>query len=156
MSATPSQLQAFGAKKGFRFDNVVLGVDRKTQLPSGSATVYVRTSAPLAAPTGGLTEEGTLYGDPQNEEVTECIQALQGEELGGRPVRVQRFIAKRRQSGSLGGRESGRYFFEDISCKCHNCGQVGHRQVDCTNETAPMPCHLCAGLDHDAGEIAYY
>jgi hypothetical protein len=137
---------------GYKFDTVVLGVDRKTNLPSGSATVHVRAGTPLEPTTDDVTGDGTLYGDPQNEEVTDCIQALQGEDIGGRPLRVQRYMAKRRQSGSLGGRgDAYRYFSDDIGCKCNNCGQVGHRHQDCTNESAPVPCHLCAGLDHDAG-----
>ena len=132
-----------------------MGVDWKTKLPSGSATVHV-----LSTQTNNTShaknelnenDEGTLYGEPENEEVGDCIQELQGEEIGGRPLRVQRYLAKKRQSGSLGGRGDSRYFNDDISCKCHNCGQVGHRQQECTNESMPIPCHLCAGLDHDAG-----
>ena len=34
--------------------------------------------------------------------------------------------------------------------KCLNCGEVGHKHADCTNDALPIPCHLCAGKDHDA------
>jgi hypothetical protein len=131
-----------------------MGVDWKTKLPSGSATVHVEFDSASAAPPGApptSNEEVPLYADLLDEEVAECIQALQGEDCGGRPLRVQRFIAKKRQSGSMGGRGDSRYFSEDISCKCHNCGLVGHRQQECTNDSVPLPCHLCAGLDHEAG-----
>jgi hypothetical protein len=40
----------------------------------------------------------------------------------------------------------------DISVKCHQCGQVGHKAIDCINEAIPIPCHLCAGVDHDPGK----
>jgi hypothetical protein len=138
-----------------------MGVDWKTKLPSGSATVYVEFDSAMAAPPGvppatkEENEEVPLYADLLDEEVAECIQALQGEDCGGRPLRVQRFIAKKRQLGSMGGRGDARYFSEDISCKCHNCGLVGHRQQECTNDSMPLPCHLCAGLDHEAGAFAY-
>lgn len=136
-----------------------MGVDWKTKLPSGSATVQVELPLTSAGDTAkhavDLTEEDdpNLYGDPLNDDITECIAALQGEDLQGRPLRVQRFVAKKRQSGSLGGRGDSRYFSGDISCKCHSCGQVGHRQQDCTNEAVANPCHLCAGNDHDAGTL---
>lgn len=131
-----------------------MGVDWKTKLPSGSATVHVELErmARSSATDPIDLDEPNLYGDPEHDEVTECIAAFQGEEVGGRPLRVQRFVAKKRQSGSLGGRGDSRYFSGDISCKCHSCGQVGHRQQDCTNESVASPCHLCAGQDHDAGE----
>jgi hypothetical protein len=154
---TFSQLQAFGKKRGFKFTSVVMGVDWKTKLPSGSATVHVEFDTSSSAPPADKeeNEEVPLYADLLDEEVAECIQALQGEDCGGRPLRVQRFVAKTRKSGSLGGRGDARYFSEDISCKCHNCGLVGHRQQECTNDSVPLPCHLCAGLDHEAGTYRY-
>lgn len=151
------QLKTFGSRHGLKFITVTMGVDWKTKLPSGSATVHVElelshstTSAPTTTESAGASEVLDAEG-PSDEEVDEVIQVLQGEDVGGRPLRVQRFIAKRRQSGSLGGRGDARYFSEDISCKCHNCGQVGHRQQECTNDALPTPCHLCAGQDHEAG-----
>jgi len=136
-----------------------MGVDWKTKLPSGSATIQVEFPAPTPGATKhsalDLTvdeDEPNLYGDPLNDEVTDCIAAMQGEDIGGRPLRVQRFVVKKRQSGSLGGRGDSRYFSGDISCKCHSCGQVGHRQQECTNDAVANPCHLCAGQDHDAGK----
>eukprot|EP01032_Pedospumella_encystans_P013202 gene13202-15213_t len=154
---TVEQLQAFGKRHGYKFPSVTMGVDWKTKLPSGSATIQVELPPTAAGASAkhalDLTEddEPNLYGDPLNDDITECIAALQGEDINGRPLRVQRFVVKKRQSGSLGGRGDSRYFSGDISCKCHSCGQVGHRQQDCTNEAVANPCHLCAGNDHDAG-----
>ena len=138
-----------------------MGVDWKTKLPSGSATVQVElpsTSSDHPGGGDGGEDEPNLYGDPEHDEVADCIARMQGEDCGGRPLRVQRFLVKKRQSGSLGGRGDSRYFSGDISCKCHSCGQVGHRQQECTNDAVPNPCHLCAGQDHDAGKcnIQFY
>lgn len=106
-----------------------MGLDKKSKAPNGTAT------AQLTGGTGSVQDR---------------IQSLQGERCGGRPVKVLRYrrdAPSRRSSGS----ECGRYFADDISCKCHLCGVVGHRQQDCTNDPLPTPCHLCAGKDHDAG-----
>lgn len=151
-------MQSFGASYGYTFSTVVFGVDKKSGLPSGSATVHVDLEeSDSSDPNKSATEDGEtkLYDDDLvDDPVARCIETLQGEDCGGRPLRVQRFLVRKRQSGSLGGRGDSRYFADDISCKCHNCGEVGHRQQDCTNDTMPVPCHLCAGLDHDAGKTA--
>lgn len=118
----------FAAKLGHHLTNVVLGFDKRKNLPSGSAT------AELAA----------------GVDVNACVTALQGENCGGRPVRVAKSNAdsKRRMSG---GKEGSRYFANDLSFKCQACGEVGHKQFECTNDPIPTPCHLCAGRDHEAG-----
>jgi hypothetical protein len=127
---SPVQIEEFARRYDCPLEQIVLGLDKKTKAPNGSAT------AQLTMGTGG--------GSAQDR-----IQLLQGERCGGRPVKVLRWrdTPTRRSSGS----ECGRYFADDISCKCHLCGAVGHRQQDCTNDPLPTPCHLCAGKDHDAG-----
>ncbi len=47
----------------------------------------------------------------------------------------------------------GRYFELDISFKCNNCGEVGHKQSECLNPSIPQPCHLCASTNHEAGNL---
>lgn len=112
---------------------------RSTTLPAGAAAVIV------------LIPEGKTADD--------CIQALHGRSMKGRIIRAQKAFSletRRRMSsgGGLGGGGSiGRYFERDISTKCHNCGQVGHRMQECTNSTVNQPCHLCAGTDHDPGIV---
>lgn len=123
----------FGSKLGYTLTNVKIGFDKKKNLPSGSA------SAEIA-------------GGP-DVDINACVSALQGENCCGRPVRVQRAVsgsgdARRRLSG---GKDNSRYFVNDITVKCQNCGEVGHKQFECTNEAIPTPCHLCAGKDHEAG-----
>eukprot|EP00981_Chlorochromonas_danica_P004259 scaffold859_cov234-Ochromonas_danica.AAC.8 len=81
---------------------------------------------------------------PAASNATTIINLIQGLEVGGRVLRASISGEKKRLS-----LDSGRYFDENISCKCQNCGQVGHLAVDCLNPTLPMPCHLCAGCDHD-------
>lgn len=123
------QIEEFASRHDCSLEQIVLGLDKKTRAPNGTAT------AQLTGGGGGSAQDR--------------IQLLQGERCGGRPVKVLRWrdVPSRRSSGS----ECGRYFAEDISCKCHLCGAVGHRQQDCTNDPLPTPCHLCAGKDHDAG-----
>ncbi len=100
-----------------------------------------------------------IKGDGFCTTLEEVIDALNGKMCGGRPVRAQKPSStdvKRRISfgaGSMGGRDiTLRYFVTDISCKCNSCGQVGHRQQECINDPLPIPCHFCAGCDHDAGD----
>lgn len=78
-----------------------------------------------------------------------CIDGL--EVLDGRPLRVE--LAS---SGGATGRSSmgkslssSRYYDKDISTKCFRCGEVGHREAECTNPARAKPCPICAGLDHD-------
>ena len=124
----------FGAKYGCPLVNVKIGFDKKKNLPSGSA------SAELAASEG------------EEVDINACVSKLQGEQCGGRPVRVQRSGGSNENRRRLSGvKDSSRYFVNDITVKCQNCGEVGHKQFECNNEAIPTPCHLCAGKDHEAG-----
>jgi cellular nucleic acid-binding protein len=67
-------------------------------------------------------------------------------DLDGRAVRAE--IGSSRQSFN----PSNRYYNRDISTKCFRCGEVGHRESDCTNLARAKPCPLCAGIDHDVRE----
>lgn len=143
-------------------------------MPLGSAAVtFFLSSAPPDATTAANNNKKKKSSDQTKQTpqlpiktVEEIIDILHGQHCGNRPVRVQKPMTsnsgaldlKRRISfgtgggGSGGGGSSMRYFVTDISCKCHACGQVGHLQQDCFNDALPIPCHLCAGLDHDAGD----
>ncbi len=127
------QILSFARRLGYELQSVVVGFDKRKNLPSGSATAELSLDVDCAA----------------------CIAALQGENCGGRPVRVVKVnaAAKRRLSG---GKEGARYFANDLSVKCQSCGQVGHKQFECSNEPIPTPCHLCAGRDHEAGEARFW
>ena len=117
-----------GKKYGFDFIAVVIEIDQRTKLPTGSASVQL-------AP--GLDEK-------------QVGQTLQGEDFGGRPVRAQyEHIKKRRVSA---GKADSRYFsFGDaVATKCNICGQLGHTGKHCTELGTAFPCHLCAGRDHEA------
>ena len=43
-----------------------------------------------------------------------------------------------------------RYFAPDLTTRCYNCGLVGHRAAECTNERMQKPCFLCARVGHEA------
>lgn len=119
-----------GMKYGVHFIAVTIEIDQKTNLPSGSANIEI--------------DHGI--------DVVSVIQKLVGEDFGGRPVRVQsQHPSKRRASG---GRADKRYFaFSDTTeTKCRLCGNIGHTARYCTQLKSVLPCHLCAGRDHEAGK----
>jgi hypothetical protein len=118
------------AKKfGIEFTSVHVEIDQKSNLPSGSASIEL-------AP--GIDE-------------STAVQALQGEDFGGRPVRVQS-EQRRKRRGSAGKAEQ-RYFFsaDNANARCNICGHLGHTGRQCSHIGAAFPCHLCAGRDHEAG-----
>ena len=127
----------FGKKYGITFSNVVMNIDKKTNLPSGSALCDI---------------SDIDKGGDQAVDIPGSFSRLHGQLLGGRPIRVSYAGEKRRNSS---GRDNSRYFGIDISKKCSLCGIVGHKQNDCTNDPIPFPCHLCAGKDHEAGDLSY-
>ena len=95
--------------------------------------------------------EGWATAELSSEaEVIASIEVLHSQDCKGRPIRVQRALNKRKKAGS-----SDRYFLEDeLSIKCNNCGQTGHRVKDCL-QSAALTCHLCAGRDHEAGIMVF-
>lgn len=111
-----------------------LNIDKKTNRPAGSAQLFLQPSH---------------CSDPAFDSGTylqAIIKLLDGKDFGGRPVRARSSESKSR--ASFGG-GNVRYFGGDISIKCNNCGQVGHRQSECPQEPILPPCHFCAGTDHD-------
>ena len=129
--AMDANLITLQAKKfGFEFTAVHIEIDQRSNLPSGSASVEL-------AP--GLDQ-------------TVVAQALQGEDFGGRPVRVQSEQRKKRRAS--GGKAEHRYFFsaDVVNAKCNICGNLGHTGRQCSHIGAASPCHLCAGRDHEAGK----
>jgi hypothetical protein len=114
-----------------------LNIDKKTQRPSGSAQIFVQSVGDDAEE----EEDPNLY-------LKNVIQALDGKDFRGRPVRVRSFEMKGGRVSFGGG--AVRYFGgDDLSVKCNNCGKVGHRQADCLQEPTLPPCHFCAGTDHE-------
>lgn len=132
---TKEEIEDFGKRYDCNFINIKLGIDKKTKLPSGSATVEIMNTSI----------------DGENKDLSELIKTMHGENCCGRPARIQRYTSGNTSARNSLSKEHGRYFADEISCKCNLCGQVGHRQADCVNDPIPTPCHLCAGQDHDAG-----
>ncbi len=86
-----------------------------------------------------------------DEDVRLSLQLMNQQTFQGRPLRISRFSTKTERKGFSSS--SSRYYVgANISIKCLNCGLVGHRQKDCTEKPQPLPCHLCAGIDHEAGK----
>lgn len=123
-----------GMKYGIQITAVTIELDQKTNLPYGSAIVEIDQS----------TDEAT------------AMQKLQGEDFGGRPVRVQSQQQRKRRAS--GGRADTRYFaFSDAAeVKCRMCGNLGHTARYCSELKSVLPCHLCAGRDHEAGKTTRY
>lgn len=127
---TEATITMTGKKFGFDFIGVVIEIDQRTNLPTGSASIEL-------AP--GLDEK-------------HVGQILQGEDFGGRPVRAQYEHIKKRR-GSPGKADSRYFSFGDaVATKCNICGQLGHTAKHCTELGTAFPCHLCAGRDHEAGK----
>lgn len=126
-------------KYGVQDVTAKLNYDKKTNRPAGSAQLFLQprhSSNPDFDPSSYLQA---------------IIKLLDGQNYGGREVRARSSESKGRPS------VGGRYFGGDISVKCNNCGQVGHRQSECPQEPVPPPCHFCAGTDHEPRMfIAYF
>lgn len=124
-SITSHQILLNAANHGVTFTSVTLEMNKKTQRPAGTAMAEV---------------DGDV-------EASEILKALEEKDFHGRPLGIKVFEIRAKS-----GRQSdaSRYFSDDISCKCYLCGMIGHKQVDCTNPPMLLPCHLCAGSDHEA------
>lgn len=129
-TAREDEVRKLLRRAGLKIKSITLGgEDRVKGLLPGMALVEVLLSQHSAATPASM------------------VASLHGAEMGGRSVRAALSGEKKRLS-----LESGRYFDENMSCKCNNCGQVGHLAADCRNAALPTPCHLCAGSDHDPGD----
>jgi hypothetical protein len=115
---------------GVKIKSITLGEGTgKGSLPQGAASVEVL-----------LSSRSSNCSTP-----SALLTLLRGLELGGRSLRASIAGDKRRTS-----LDSTRYFEDNISSKCNACGQTGHVAADCINAALPIPCHLCAGCDHEA------
>ncbi len=121
---------------GVRVESVHVMVDQKTGRPAGSAQLHLQ-------PFEENENDPLLTAETY---VLDAIDRLNDEDFRGRPARVRRFETRSRPS--VGGSGTSRYFGGDISIKCSNCNQVGHRQNECPQEPALPPCYFCAGTDH--------
>lgn len=101
-----------------------------------------------------LLNQGHAYVTFDTEEAAKaCVEGLT--ELDGRPLRIDILGATASRSSGKSRASSGgvalssRYYAKDISTKCYRCGEVGHRESDCTNPARAKPCPICAGIDHE-------
>ena len=85
------------------------------------------------------------------------LRCLQDKPCKGRPVRLKEEGLLNMDGGggkrpSLGG--GSRYYerLVNIHVKCNRCGEVGHMERECDGTERSMPCHLCAGGDHEASQ----
>lgn len=124
-SMSSDQILHCASNLGVTFLSVSVEVNKKTLRPAGTAMAEAEAST----------------------DATCIIKALEDKDFHGRPLGI-RLFENRSKSGKQG--DTGRYFSDDISCKCYLCGKVGHKQADCTNPPLPLPCHLCAGSDHES------
>lgn len=140
---------SLGAKYGFEFS--VLLKDSKI----GSATVSL------------------LLNNSSTSD--RCIEVFLGKEFQGRKLRIKNIDNETFDSyvcGGVGGSGTkrlsrmGRYHLSnDITSKCLYCGEVGHRQQQCTalddliesgsaDYHRHQPCYICGGADHQAGDCS--
>ena len=139
------ELQQFIEKNKCTVKSVELGGDNNKS--EGSTPT---PSSGKKMPLGSAVVQLSLI---DGETADSCIEKLQGKVCGGRQIRIQKASLAQKKRLSFGpNREiNNRYFENDISVKCNDCGEVGHRSYECTNDPLPVPCHLCAGTDHDPG-----
>ena len=129
---------------GVRLLGATMDMDTRTARPAGSATVVL----------DGLVDEDDVAEDEERAPAAvleAALVALRDVKFGGRIGRVQKVLSagEQRERRRLSGGGDVRYFSENISLKCHLCGQVGHRKDQCDNAPLPQPCHLCGETDHE-------
>jgi hypothetical protein len=156
---TVKEIEAISSFYGIKNVTAKINIDKKTNRPSGSAQIFLQPQpqpSKTSADDGGTEqqeEEEQHEGEDSGLYLKSVIDALDGKDFRGRAVRVRSFESN--GGGARGGRASfgggaSRYFGgDDLSVKCYNCGQVGHRQTDCLQEPTLPPCHFCAGTDHE-------
>jgi len=126
---TERELYDFITNYNIKVIKVEMGTDSTPQLPAGTAFAYISNEI----------------------NASEVLSILNGEDCLGRPIRVSEISATNKNRESFG---QTRYFDRDISIKCNNCGEVGHRQFECPNPLLEsFCCHLCGG-SHDPSECS--
>jgi hypothetical protein len=135
-------------KHGLKIKSAVVGSgdsndEKKKGLNPGMASVEVMLT--LSNTNNSNSSKKKNDEDTTPTTASNIISTIHGLNIQGRIIRACLSDSKRRQS-----LDNNRYFEENISVKCSNCNQVGHTQVDCTLPIQPLPCHLCAGRDHES------
>lgn len=126
------------SKLGLVFEKVTIDREAKTNRPAGTATLTL----------------------PAASNTSSYLSFLPTIEFGGRKVVVYDLDKNAKNNHRMPRSSDGRYFGHDAgtisTTKCHQCGEAGHKQAECMNDPLPVPCHLCAGLDHDIRKECVY
>lgn len=143
-AADQSDIAAWGCSLGISLltTDIQLDINSLTNTSQGTATILVRL-----APPPGLSVDAEVF----RREKDWVVGRLQGRELLGRTIRVQR----KDPINGAGTVQRARYYAtgSDVGKKCVKCMEVGHTERFCTNfESWCTRCHLCAGNDHEAAE----
>ena len=126
---TEKELIDFASKYNIKIVKVEMGSDVTPGLPAGTAIAYM--------------------SNEMNS--SDILSTLNGEDCLGRVIRVSEVSAANKSRESFG---QTRYFDRDISVKCNNCFEVGHRQYECPHPLLEsFCCHLCGG-SHDPGDCS--
>jgi cellular nucleic acid-binding protein len=112
---------------------------------------------------GAVHNSGLAYVTFDTEDgALSCVDGLRT--LDGRALRVSMAASRGRASGTGAGGGGGASaapagggsgsllniaMTRDISTVCFRCGQVGHREAECTNAAKARPCPLCGSTDHE-------
>jgi len=155
---TTSELKEWGKKQHVLF--VKIEMDMKNEAFIGSARVralMVNHTDYNSDDSDEEIEEGETESLAQTRRIVthrnHLLRCLNEKPCKGRPVRLKEEGLLSLEGGkrpSLGG--GSRYYerLVNIHVKCNRCGEVGHMERECDNSERAMPCHLCAGGDHEA------
>ena len=155
---TESELKEWGRKLHVLFVKVEL--DIKNEAFIGSARVWalmVNHTDYNSDDSDEEVEEGETESLAQTRRIAthrnHLLRCIQEKPCKGRPVRLKEeglLSLEGPKRPSLGG--GSRYYerLVNIHVKCNRCGEVGHIERECDNSERVMPCHLCAGGDHEA------